>query len=336
MSLADRYFSATELNDQLGLKVVDDLWRWLTTGCRHPRPVQWYPTDGQILYFRGQSDSGHALSNALFRRISGQKGGARVVEREMARVEAAVIKSARDEGIGRHMTDGELLAVLQHHGVPTRLLDFSMDPLDAVFFASETHDERDGRLFIVYTSSPGMNLRSGDEPRTYAAGPLAGHDRSAVQQRLNRWRHLPWSGFAVGTERSSSNWTWRVSPIASPDIDPRMRAQSGCFVVGGQIQAYPGMVVKLNGSRIAVEEWQDITTLSVHFQTRSTRSGDRNTSWPATGWTVRIPKEWKPELRKRLAQWGATPCNRDSMYPPIDESVRLLLRVIKQETNLRA
>lgn len=332
MSLAERYFSSVELNDHLSLDGVDDLWTWLISGCRRPRPRQWYPDDTDKLFFRGQSDSSHALSNALFRRIAKEKGGSRVMERQLARVESAVIRSAREEGIGRHMTDGELLAVLQHHGVPTRLLDFSLDPMDALYFASESHDERDGRLFVVYTTSPSMGLPSDREPVLFRRGPLAPADWEGAVERLDRWRRLPWAGFGVGTERSSSNWTWRVSSIESPDIDPRMRAQSGCFMVGGQIQAYPGMVLKLDGVPIPVEEWQEISTLAVHFQPLSNRASDRNRSWPSTGWTVRIRREWKEELRDRLATWGVSPCTRDSMYPPIEESVRLLLSVIRKET----
>lgn len=54
----------------------------------------------------------------------------------------------------------------------------------------------------------------------------------------------------------------------------------------------------------------------------------RNSAWPATGWTVRVPAAWKAELRKRLATGEPSPCDSDAMYPPIDESVRLLSHVI--------
>jgi hypothetical protein len=53
----------------------------------------------------------------------------------------------------------EVLAIAQHHGVPTRLLDFSHDPLIAAFFAAYfawkdiqkmTHDNNDSGYFAVW------------------------------------------------------------------------------------------------------------------------------------------------------------------------------------------
>jgi len=46
-------------------------------------------------------------------------------------------------------SDWEWLAVAQHYGLPTRLLDWSYNPFKALYFAVEGNLERDGMLFAL-------------------------------------------------------------------------------------------------------------------------------------------------------------------------------------------
>lgn len=47
-------------------------------------------------------------------------------------------------------SDWEWLAVAQHHGLPTRLLDWSDNPLVALYFAVQHHDRCDGQFFALH------------------------------------------------------------------------------------------------------------------------------------------------------------------------------------------
>lgn len=45
-------------------------------------------------------------------------------------------------------SDWELLSIAQHTGLPTRLLDWTYNPLVAIFFAASENFEKDGALYI--------------------------------------------------------------------------------------------------------------------------------------------------------------------------------------------
>lgn len=90
--------------------------------------------------------------------------------------------------------DWEAMALAQHHGLPTRLLDWSTNPLVALFFAVEKLPDNDGCVFchmpnvfiVEQTSGP---FKSSDNVFGYQ--PRAINQRILVQKGIFTWHGKP-------------------------------------------------------------------------------------------------------------------------------------------------
>ena len=98
--------------------------------------------DWQVFVFRGQPSAAWSLTPSIHRALSGKPFG------EKVRIEAAAIRAFR-----RHarslLQPAELLyfdrildgmTLMQHYGAPTRLLDWTLSPWVACYFASQDVD----------------------------------------------------------------------------------------------------------------------------------------------------------------------------------------------------
>src|SRR5947209_8375775 len=100
--------------------------------------------DGNYL-FRGVAVVDYPLVSSVGRQRDGYSY-APDIERalfEQFKREALPFLAVRPE------TDWEWLALAQHHGVPTRLLDWSESPAVSLFFAVWGNDENDAGLYVV-------------------------------------------------------------------------------------------------------------------------------------------------------------------------------------------
>ena len=304
MSLAGDFFDENEISDVMRVRSAADLWAWVTNGASAPvsGSATAVPCGGNVVY-RGQATATHSLSSSLYR-LCQQVKGTTVVEADMANTETAIIDAMRAEGLGRLMTDGELLMVLQHHAIPTRLIDVSAAAAEALFFAVDRNDAADGRLFVIDVHAP---------------DPIP----------LNASQSLPWANAVWGSLRSTSTWSSTVALVDAAPLDPRMRAQQGKFLVGGLNRRLSGRFMWVGGRLIPASEYPEVTSLGINFVKQRRPMSRRNANWPATGWTIRIPAGWKPDLRDRLARL-ADSIREDTMYPPVTEVKRLALSVARR------
>lgn len=176
----------------------------------------------RIYAWRGQRDATWRFDSSLYRKLLKRDGS--VTEESMRTEESLIVEEARKWGLGRDLgvsaTDMHMLAVLQHHGVPTRLFDVTANPMTALWFAiqdaasdpNKNAAKTDGVVFAIdVTDSPWYETFQHAEPKTYADSevPLT----------------APWER-ALSSSKTTDTF-FRAFP-ALPD--ERMKAQEGFFL----------------------------------------------------------------------------------------------------------
>ena len=137
------------------------------------------------LWFRGQADVNWALKPSIGRTV--QKGGLydpKKGSNDLYQTESILLQRFKRDGypfVQRLLTDWEAITLGQHHKLPTRLLDWTSNPLTALFFAVETHVKKCGAVFMYrprdiwddhISMFPGQNPKSPCVPKPLNIGGI--------------------------------------------------------------------------------------------------------------------------------------------------------------------
>lgn len=111
----------------------------------------WYKYNPN-LWFRGHPEIGWQLLPKVERQDfieSAKKAGTNGEDYERTIFRQFIIRAPHLLPPNAELTDKYFLA--QHHGLPTRLLDWSTNPLVGLFFAAAKDSDKDGRVFVMYS-----------------------------------------------------------------------------------------------------------------------------------------------------------------------------------------
>jgi hypothetical protein len=167
--------------------------------------------------FRGQRDASWPLFSSLSRKLSNFVPDKGCWQEREARASRIFQRKAHNYISDLRILDDKLrcLALMQHHGAPTRLLDFTKSPYVAAFFALEDATG-DAAVFALNT------------PALWHAAPIGCPEltRDTIDPRLK-------GNFDKYFASNSHQVVWMGEP---KEMDRRLLAQSGTFVMPGIVE----------------------------------------------------------------------------------------------------
>jgi len=188
----------------------------------------------------------------------------------------------------------EWLALMQHHGAPTRLLDFTHSFYVAAFFAIESA-EQDAAIWAL-SSDFTMGHTSNHLNETQTMLDLENESREVVQVYLSGCRTRP--------------CVMLVEPYR---MNARLAVQQGGFVV-------PGDLGKSFMENLAFSLEEDVTMLTAH-SARPIRRGDAARMFNTPVVKIVLPKEIHNQAVWELDQMNV---NAASLFPGLDGFARSL------------
>lgn len=176
--------------------------------------------------FRGQSNAAWGLQSTLERIIGNRWNAQQARKFEDYSLNTFQSKYHIYSGT-EHLPKSKLswLSVMQHYGVPTRLIDFTTSPYVALYFALESYDplsQNDLSIFAIdYSAIMEQSIgyiRSRDKLFTETRASINGSQDKVFDEIVDRY---------------SYDIAWITEPI---ELNARIDRQSGTFLVSGNLE----------------------------------------------------------------------------------------------------
>lgn len=145
------------------------------------------------------------------------------------------------ESVSTHQLSGDIitnLARLQHYGVPTRLIDLTVDVRYALYFACESNDDEPGYVFMYI---PKQTAKDKDSPEVRALSLLASKSVNSLEELVCKYKENFQEEVTAGQMISLCLAPTFIRYDESLHSDnERMKLQHGAFVIcGSNVERLP-------------------------------------------------------------------------------------------------
>ena len=232
------------------------------------------------LYFRGEADDYPDHIPSIARDEDFLHNEAQVFRK--------LVSEHPDEGAGPVITT---IAKIQHYRGVTRLIDLTIDPLVALYFACEHHDEKPGFVFLYIPNGTEKEI---DSPEVRALSLYASEDLQSATELNSRYKEVYGKDIDVAA-CCSATFIMKYDERLFSNND-RMKLQKGAFAVcGADVSRLPERTI-------------------IPFDLIPTR-------------VFMIPVGFKATIKKELADMGVQP---KTIYPEVASTLERIKAELKQ------